>query len=190
MKNRYNPGDLDSNGEVYFSWYLDELKHAGYVEEYTSQPAKYQLTESVKSSYIKELKTKDKLIDTTLLHAHHYTADFEIFWLYKALDVFVRPLQEAKNKSAPFYNHVEPIQGDIISTIEIKPIFDQNNMTRLFRINQKWVYDSFGAYIQEIKVQKLFEQSFTPKRYLLTDSGKQARRLKYKPRTLEEFLYN
>lgn len=187
MTNRYKPGDLDSNGEVYFSWYLDELIEAGYVRDYDTQPEKYQLTESVKCSSIKQMKTKEKLVEATLLQPHHYTSDFNTFWNPIAENVFVRPRHDAPVKDCPFFISKDPWLGTVV---EIKPVFDQNNMGRLFRINQKWVLDMYDVYIQEVKTTKLFEKTFTPQRYLLTDGGGQARRLKYKPVTLQEYIKN
>ena len=61
-------------------------------------------------------------------------------------------------------------------------------MTRLFSINQKWMYSEHGIYIQKVIPQKLFADTFTPKRYLMTDGGGQARKIKWDVKSLEEFV--
>ena len=71
--------------------------------------------------------------------------------------------------------------------LEIKPKFDQNNMTRLFKINQKWVFDKHGLFVDLVIPETLFEKTFTPKDYLTTPTGKQ-RKLNYKPKSCQEWL--
>jgi hypothetical protein len=73
--------------------------------------------------------------------------------------------------------------------IEIKPIFDQNNMTRLAIINQKWVMEKHGLFVNIVIPDKLFENTFTPKRYLRCDASSKERKLKFSNvKSLDEFL--
>lgn len=76
-----------------------------------------------------------------------------------------------------------------ISFIEVKPSFDQNNMTRLAVLNQKWVFEKFGLFINIVIPEKLFAKTFTPKRYLTCDKSSVKRKIKYKNIiSLDEFL--
>ena len=205
-KDWYKP--YDSPEELYVSWYLDELVEAGYVLKYDYQPTPYRL--SPRGTYIwgKELKTKTKRTESTLLHEHIYTPDFKITWdgiarsiFVKNVDMFWRTIATPSDayvcKETPFWvrntsfmdgSFLESLQPLFESILEVKPLFDRNNMTRLFTINQKWVYDKYGVYVQKIIPQKLFKDTFTPMKYLLTDSGKQKRKLIFAPKTLEEYV--
>ncbi len=199
-KDWYKP--YDSPEELYVSWYLNELVEGGYVIKYNYQPKPWVLSERRIYRYGKNLKTKKKFIETTLLREHIYTPDFEVLWyekcygmLLKNVDLFGKYVAQDRqivNKKNPFWvndiNFLEITPSKLYSTWEIKPLFDRNNMTRLFTINQKWVYDKYGVYVQKIIPQKLFKDTFTPQRYLLTDSGKQKRKLNFAPKTLEEYI--
>ena len=176
--------NYDSQEELYFSWYLDELKEVGYIENYEAQPESYVLSEPAFYEYDKRLKTKTKTVVKKLIREHIYTADFRIAWAEKARGLFFNKLIDRVDLSKiPFVSNYY-----FTSTIEIKPTFDQNNMTRLFTINQKWMYQKQGVYVQKIVPVKLFSETFTPKRYLLTNKSLKPRKLKYTPETLEQFI--
>ena len=171
--------EYKSKEELYFSLYLDELKDNGYITNYEYECDSYTLSHKATYQTIKKLKTKDSMVHKHLLASHVYTPDFKIKWDFKAFNHFT------KNQSLelPFWGN-----NQYQSIIEVKPVFDQNNMTRLFSINQKWLFSEHGIYVQKIVPIKLFEKTFTPKRYLLTDGGGQQRKIKFKPRSLEEFI--
>lgn len=173
----------DSKEELYFSWYLDELKEAKYIQNYEPQPESYVLSPPVFYEYTKQLKTKPKLIVKKLAREHIYSPDFKIWWSQRAHSIFFHNIECNANLKA-----ISFIANGQKSIIEIKPVFDQNNMTRLFTINQKWMYQKHGIYVQKIIPVKLFEQTFTPEKYLLTDKTNKLRKLKYQPRSLNEFL--
>jgi len=181
--------EFDSNEEKYFSWYLDELKEAGFVEKYEAQPESYVLAEPVSYSYNKYLKTKVKHIGKALIQKHIYTADFKIYWAYKARGIFFYNILDEKDLTKiPFVT----VHSNY-TLIEIKPCFDRNNMTRLFTINQKWLYKEHSIYAEKIIVDKkngkgLFPDTFTPAGYLLTDKTNKPRKLKYEPRSLNQYL--
>jgi hypothetical protein len=187
---------FDSDEEKYFSWYLDELLQAGYISRWTYQPYTYRLSPIQKYSVYQQMKTGTKTKRLSLLRAHEYTPDFGIQWTEKASRIFFNGIFHGIDlKTAPFIINYDTIHNKAIlySVIEIKPSFDRNNMIRLFRINQKWLYDLQGVYVQEITVDKkngrgLFPDSFTPNEYRLTEKTKQERSLKYEPRSLKEFI--
>jgi len=190
----YKP--YDSPEEAYTSWYLDELVDKGYVIKYKHQPESYTLFAKRTYQYSKQLKTKVKIMDSTLLQEHVYTPDFEVIWrkYLSNKNPFIKDIENVKlDKIAPLWSaEVWSERSDAFCTVksvwEVKPLFDRNNMTRLFTINQKWMYDKYGIYVQKIIPQKLFRDTFTPKKYLLTDRGKQKRKLTFVPRTLSEYM--
>ena len=161
--------NFDSKEELYFSWWLDELIEAGLCVDYM-RGVEFELSEPVKRVFEKKLKTKTKLVEKHLLGGHIYTPDFAVSM---SLDMGNR---------CGFYCKA----GHYF--VEVKGDYDSNNMTRLFTINQKWVYDKYGILVNLVKIPSFFKKTFTPARYLLTDQTMKPRKLKYKPRTLKQFM--
>lgn len=165
---------FDSSEELHFSWILQELKDNRFVNSFTRDVPPFILSDELKESYeeVKIMKTKTKIIqkERIILHGHIYTPDFLVDW--------------ATDK--PGFNNF--FSKNLSSYIEIKPLWDQNNMTRLFVINQKWVYSKYGIIVYKVIPEKFMQEFFTPRRFLMTDKGKQLRKIKWQPRTLEQFL--
>jgi hypothetical protein len=127
----------------------------------------------------KQLKTKDKEMESTFLREHSYTPDFVIKW-DKCSE---HKLWSSVGLSRPFH-----ADSQDYSFIDTKGGYDAQNMTRLFRINQKWIWDKLGIYVQEIVPQKLFKETFTPERYLMTDKMVQKRVIKWEIRSCKQFM--
>lgn len=187
--------EFDSNEELYFYWWVKELIEAGFIEKYVPHPTVYNLSEELKLPYHKPMKrVAAKEMWKTIINGHEYTPDAGIVWNDNAVGIFTYNLDQSP------YMHLEsnvPTSRDyfdkIVSKrnkaiIEVKPAFDQNNMTRLAIINQKWVLDKYNKFVNIIVPQKLFNETFTPKRYLLTNLSGKKREIKFKVRTLEEFV--
>lgn len=187
---------FDSKEELYFSWYLEELEAAGYIDSWGNAQT-YQLGEKITNTYTEQLKTKTKTEEQIILNGCEYTPDFEINWCPISFGIFYhefpyietrdklykidKNLFLAKNKENSSYFNMKSI-------IEIKPAFDQNNMTRLNGINRKWMYQKYNIFVNLVKVPDIFKDTFTPKKFLLTDTGKQNRIIHFKTRTLEEYI--
>lgn len=183
---------FDSKEEMYFSWYLDELKEKGYIKDY-SRSLTYTLSESKGESYIKPMKrVSDKTLTYSYLRGHEYTPDFFVIWTPKALGVFIKDDSNFMDKMTnyPFMTYIktENKEMKICSEIEVKPMFDQNNMTRLAMINIKWLYEKEGILTTVAKPQKVFKDTFTPNRYLTTDKSGKGRKINWKVKTLEDFI--
>jgi hypothetical protein len=186
--------EFDSKEELHFSWYLNELRNAGYInkwDKFENVNDPYPLTEGLAHKYIKPMKrVEDKELYQTILAPSVYTPDFKIWWTPKARGIFVTDLNiYSKEKiTTPF------ICQDGISIVETKGTFDMGNMTRLANNNIKFVYQKFGVFINMIKVPTIFKNTFTPDRYLLTYKSFKARKINYGtkkkyigPRTLSAF---
>jgi hypothetical protein len=183
--------EFDSDEEKYFSWYLDELLQAKYISRWVFQPYTYRLSRIEKYSVATQLKNKVGTKRLSLFRAHEYTPDFGVEFTPKSRRLFYNLIGDGIDlRTAPFianYEHDTPY-----GIVEIKPSFDRNNMIRLFRINQKWMFFQNKLYVQEVVVDKkngrgLFADTFTPIKYLKTPTGKD-RTLKFKPKTLKEFV--
>jgi len=175
---------LDSNEEKYFWWWANELKDIGFIEKIELQPKPFDLSSSIKSVYDKQLKTKIKEVEETLLNKHIYTTDVKITWNKSALDIFTTLLdsrvKKTENRSLTYIISQINENNEIISYVEVKPSFDQNNMTRLAKINQKWVWEKHGLFVNIVIPEKHFNKTFTPKKFLFTDKSGKPRKIKYK----------
>lgn len=83
------------------------------------------------------------------LREHIYTPDFIVNW----------------NTIPPKVRGVKWCLKNNQSIIEIKPSFDKYNMTRLFMLNQKWMFDKHNIYVQLLKIDTVFKNTFKPKNY-------------------------
>jgi hypothetical protein len=178
---------FDSEEELYFAYWLEDLKKAGYIFQWIAHISSFRLTNGLSHTYTttKQLKTKLKTTEhtQTLLKPSEYTPDFTIWW-DKGEGVLYQNLSTKGKIEAPF------IVSDTIgvSVVEIKPLFDQNNMTRLFVNNQKFMWDKHKIFVNMIHVTELFAETFTPSAYMFTKTGKLRKITKWKPRTLKQFL--
>jgi hypothetical protein len=183
--------ELDSNEELYFAWWLSELCDNGYVLDVIPQPQPFSLQEGLCHTYVKEMKTKNKILEEVIIKPSVYTTDFLVKWSEKALNTFVTTL-DTDDKIMKGHSHTlliaKQTENGIHTYIEVKPSFDQNNMTRLSRTNIKWVWDKHKEYINLVIPEKHFKKTFTPERFLLTTKSKTKRKLKYIPLTLKEYL--
>ena len=57
--------EYKSKEELYFSWYLDELKDNGYITNYEYECDSYTLSHKATYQTIKKLKTKDSMVQST-----------------------------------------------------------------------------------------------------------------------------
>lgn len=193
-KPTYNGLTFDSVGEMHLYWWCEELLNENILLKVETQPMSFVLSEGVTKLYSKQMKkVEDKVLSHTILNSHSYTADFKLDWNENNLSaqIFQTELVSGKvydDKSKFNKLFSEKIPG-LCSLIEVKPSFDQNNMTRLAILNQKWVFAKFGAFINIVVPEKLFDKTFTPKRFLTCDKSNKPRKINYKNVvSLEEFL--
>jgi hypothetical protein len=150
-----------SQEEFFMQEYFKELQEAGFIKEIIYQPEPIILSEKVIVNKIIKLKTKEKVVEKTLINQHVYTPDFEIHFngsnkLHKSINNI-------------FYEEIPLMFSDsFISLIEVKSNshFD-NNMKRHFTSAlQPWVYQRHNLFVNLIEVPKIFEKSFIPKSIL------------------------
>jgi hypothetical protein len=180
---------FDSNEEMYFYWWVKELKKEGYIDSIEMQPKAFELSDKTVVQHTKPMKkTADKVLDHTLVNEHVYTADALIKWNEKALGIFCYVFPPATAHEKQIYK-LFVCDSLLYSYFEVKPIFDQNNMTRLVKINIKWVLKDFGILVNMFIPETVFNAYFTPQRYLFQNKAKGSRKIKYKNIImLNEFL--
>ena len=81
-------GQYKSKEELYFMYYLDQLKAHEYVKKWGYEVSTFDLTDPYKREYTKQLKTKTKVVEEHLIAKSSITADFTIHWTPKAINVF------------------------------------------------------------------------------------------------------
>lgn len=185
----YNNSTFDSTDEVYFAIWLSELQSNGYIDKWLRNEKSYEIAEPVYNEYVKETQLKTKIKTEykkqILLNKYSYTPDFLIWWNKSAKDLFYNELNANKEIKCLF---VINEKDDPFSIVEVKPSFDKSNMTRLFRHTQKIYYKLYGDLISLVEYSKLFAETFTPREYLKTPTGKDRKISKWKVKTLEQFL--
>jgi len=186
-KIEYNNIVFDSEEELLVYYYLQELEDNNFIDNFIFHPDSILLSNAVSYKWIDKLKTKNVEKETSILREHIYTYDYQIMWNIKSYGIFYYNLEDNYK-----LDKISFIAQNNISNIEVKPAWDMQNMTRLFSINSKWVYDKYQIYIQKIipigKNNCLFAKTFTPKKAMLTKKTKKPKKFKFKVKTLEEFL--
>lgn len=181
-----------SNEEIYFEWFLDELIELGYVKEYSYEAVTLSVTaDSFEIREIDPLKRKTKLVikDKILIPGTVYTPDYHIIWNEKAKDIFYLDVQDYEYYKQSL-QYVPFFAEDRESFVEIKPTWDQNNMTRAFMLKRA-ALASRGVdpvYINLIKIPKFFETYCMPKRYELTDKTAKPRNIKFEYTLITEYI--
>jgi len=184
---------IQSDEELYTAYWLEELKDAGYIKEFILQPASFKLADAVVFDWIKDTSTKtikNRFEDkkSNMLEAIEYTADAHIMWDMSAMNLFFTVDKPRNNKCKLLIAHIglseDTKEWVAHSYIEVKPVFDQNNMEREFKIKQKWVYQKYNTFINLVVPQKFFPHNFTPKMCIATmiyvKTTKTKRGMKYK----------
>jgi hypothetical protein len=185
-----------SDEEVYFSWFLEELKEAGFIKEYRYEQRVMDLFEGLNGQYIKYLKTKERMETFRMLTKRVYTPDFEIVWEPKAEGIFYNELEcmLPADKRAYF------VAQNGVTLVEIKPPFDMANMTRHVKALIDWTWQRFNIFVQlVIPVPRIskgkcspadaqYTVTCIPKRYLRSDGGGKMRKINFKYRLLAEFI--
>lgn len=178
-----------SQEELYFSWWLNDLKDMGIVEDYGYEVKEFNLFEARTYPIKRIYKTKTKVDQLSLLQKHVYTPDFLVKWNIDWRDKFYRLIHDDGCTSKPPFFATQPLGSNNYYTFfEIKGSFDQNNMTRLFIITQKWLYDKYGIYVEKFEIPTMFKRTFTPSRFLFTDKSRVKRTIKFDIKLLDEYL--
>ena len=153
--------------------YLKQLKDKNIIKSIEFQPKPFELTEKVKKHFYryKQLKTKtkfEKLKRDYLINSHIYTTDFKVIWNENAYNIFMENVyKDELNADIPFYANIE---GDVktgkesyVSYIEVKPIYEKFNMTRMFLTHiQPQIWEKHNIYVQMIKPLELFKRTIKP----------------------------
>ena len=175
QKPTYDGLEFDSNEEIEFYMWLEEAKENGLIYPFPIyQPKPYKLSPKHTRTELKQLKTKIKKVEKHLLHPHIYTADFQFSLTKQGLEM-----------KLPFINGYT---SKAYIVVDIKGAFNQYGGDREFSINQKWVYNTFGDYINKVVPEKLFKSTWCPQAARLTEKTKKVKAKYASCKTIEEFM--
>ena len=174
--------EFDSNEEREFYHWLMELKEKGVILSIVHQPESFRLSDARKLRIEKHLKKSTKVVESHFVNKHIYTPDYLIIWNQEYINKVFFELDFNSiipaNHSSLFKAN-EGATGGYYSYFEVKGTFDQNNMTRLFVINQKWILDVHGIYVNLVIPSELFLKTFVPQKEIFSPK-KKTERLKFK----------
>lgn len=190
-----------SDEEQYFSWYLEDLRGAGFIKRWEHDVESFILSDKIHYIGTEYMKTKRKTSKRVLMDGHHYTPDFRIIWNKKAENIFYKNLDCPESdikKQPPFKAQYRNIDGElkVVSTVEIKPKnHDYQNMERVVKHNIKWVYQNFQIYVQLVYPRGtskdksfLFKDTFTPKKFYTTRTGAVRKQVSHTFINIDEYL--
>ena len=147
----------DSNEELHFSWYLEELLENKLISEWNYNKKPLEVTN-------KQLFThNDK--EYNLLRNMEYTYDFDFTWTTKGIELLCAVRGEKskkKYKDLPF-----KIIGNK-SYIDVKGVYTHRNRVTdvTFPVKQKIIYALFDIYVQKIIPIDLMNLTFYPNKYV------------------------
>jgi len=173
QKPTYKGVEYDSQEEIEIAMWIEEAIEAGLImPKVVYQPEAYKLSARKHCYETIELKTKTKIVEKFLLHPHVYTPDFQLT---------ITDLGKAHLGKIFMYhdNHI---------VVDVKGAFNQNGGDREFSINQKWVYEKYGVFVNKVIPEKLFKSTWVPDGARLTSKTRQIKKKYAKCKTIEEFL--
>lgn len=193
-KRQYLGHDIDSDEEIYCIMWMEELKNKGYIKNYERSQT-FILSQPFKVPYTKitQLKTKSKeeKKQQIILNGCEYTPDFKITWHKDRCHPFVDNMHDMYGKYMDkVLRSNEILTDELVTYLEVKPQYDQNGKTQYFKLNQKWLWDVYGVFVNLFIPIEIFKSTFTPMGYLFTSGGKKktGKQVAYKVLTLDEYL--
>jgi hypothetical protein len=189
--------DFDSREEMYIWWWLKEAEEAGLISDLKFTGSKGETPISILGKHdflVADTESRVNFVQIKkrqLVGRLTYKADFEFRCTEKGRMILIGEYGISTG---------EPLMSSFgdknLVYLEVKPyVFQGRNKTgshdsmRRFKVIQKVIYSILGIYVNLFEVPKIFEQTFTPRRFMFCDKKvSQPRRLKYEPRSLSDFV--
>lgn len=154
-----------SDEELYFGYWLEEMADKNIISNIEYESESFELFPDYKTE-------KNKI------NKHIYTPDF----VFNCNDsVLFEKIEKFYNKKNLFIKTGNKVY------IEVKADFDYKNMTKSFVINQKWMFQKYGIYVNLVKIPSFFSKTFIPYKYLLTKKGNQ-RKINFDYKDINSYL--
>ena len=186
---KYIGVEYESFCELSCLFFAEELMKDGYVEKVERSPS-YMLCDPVQNTYAIQLKKGSKHETQTISNGVSYTPDYDIYFTPKALGKFCWELGSGSkwDKNLLVAQKFD-FGGKILyrACIEVKPDFSRNSTTPKSVQSMKWLMQRLGVFVNLFRPNRIFEGLFVPGKYLITERGT-PRKLKFRPKTLSEYL--
>jgi hypothetical protein len=204
--------------EVYFEWWLEELKAVGLVKSYEREPQTFVLMDAEPIFYNQHYKSKEPLVKNfNLFRPITYTPDYKVVFSIKLVSKLFGYIDRNK-KIIEDYGFKEPgsvyqetlcytidehdaFKGGIEVWFDVKPpakalqFSGQLGSSREFPYNQRLMYEKHNIIVNKVvpigSSTSLFAKTFLPNRYRWTDKSGAIRQLKpyeAKAKTLQQYL--
>jgi len=165
-----NSINFDSEEESEFYAWCEEAKQHGFVSDFEYHPPPFVLCERASRIVEVKLKTKTKLEEEFLLNGHEYTPDFRVV-----------PTEKLGK-----FKHKLKMTDDGVYWIDVKGTFNQHDGLRSFSINQKWVYQVHGIFVNKVVPNTFFPRTWVPESCRYTQSTRKIRKPYLKCKTIRE----
>jgi len=193
--------EFDSPEEMWFAWWLEELRQYEEIGEWRYQAKTWQLSRSCDLLWSVQGARKVLERSKCLLRAHSYTADFSVRWRNKDwINVETAEWRESDGNDLRIVPPYKPdavmlaTGSDLTAYVDIKGGFVRgHSKAEAFEVKRGIVWEQHGDYINRIvpytaKGPCLFKATFVPQRFFFTDKGHQARKIHFPVRRIEEWL--
>lgn len=180
-----------SDEEVFFQWYIDDLIEAGFIEKFNYEQETYTIFDQLKLPWMKQMKTKVAQKEFEAIKPSTYTPDFNIYWTDEAKGIFINGIPSEK---MPYFAGAEFLdltdQGR--SVLDVKGADNtfgkKNSSIYTFPLKQRMMWLVHNIYVQKVVPQQLFQKTFTPYRYTLTNQSGKKRKLQWESMNVYEYV--
>ena len=195
-----------NNFEMYFEWWLDDLKEEGFITEYVREPQTFILKPEVEVSYPKSKRIL-KIAKQAILNPITYTPDYKVAFTQKGVNILFLVISEMGSLSEKYNRNlhflfVENLRSlkdnmyvlyfDVKAPAKAIRFSSGLSSSREFPIKQRLMYDLKGIFVNKVvpvgSSTSLFEKTFYPKRYFQTDKERGLRKGMENKRTIKDFL--
>ena len=166
--------DFKSDEEFFFYNWLLEGQENGLITDIDYQPEPYLLTPRATTTYNKIVRGKEKHVEKFLFNPHKYTTDFKFSVASSLKEYFIHSM---------YFDRCTII-------VDIKGVFNKYGDPKQFSMNQKWVYDKYGVYVEKIVPDKFFKKTWCPEICRYTPVKKNPVKKFIEIPTVQEFIEN
>lgn len=179
-------GQKPSLEEYYFMHWCYDLMREGYIDMIKYKEETVPLVDPVTMGWMEVKKTKNVWHPKTIFEKATYTPDFVIRFTDKAEDLLFAGFV-TYYKANPYTQFQYFYQS---AWVDVKGGYEAfgHSQKAVFELIRKLVMDKYNIYIHRIEVPKIFEKTFIPERYRLTDKQTKERTLKKSYDSLEQFI--
>lgn len=195
-----------NNFEMYFEWWLDDLKEEGFITEYIREPQTFILKPEVEVSYPKGKKIL-KIAKQAILNPITYTPDYKVAFTQKGVNILFLVISEMGSLSEKYNRNLHFLSVENLRSLKdnvyilyfdvkapSKAIRFSSGLSsaREFPIKQRLMYDLKGVFVNKVvpigSSTSLFEKTFYPKRYFQTDKERGLRKGMENKKNIKDFL--